>query len=123
MEDVTITKLIKTFQFEAIEEGIGFFASPEDKAVGVASSKLKIGILKDVESGKEMLIVGNVFSTPEGGTDGFGIAIDETGLVSIKGSVLKVVKQEFVSHEAATETVESGEEYYLVGDRNVYRKP
>lgn len=120
---VNITKITKVSQYETLENGIGFLLSPEIGGAAIAGNDIYMGIVKDSETEEELIVIGKLESDEEGQTTGFGIIITQDGKVGIKGKSLKISKPEFTSHEEASSALEKGEEYYLVGDRNVYRKP
>ena len=53
-----------------------------------------------------------------------GISIAQQGnVIFINAPVIVISRKTFSSHEAADAALLSGEEYYLQGDRLVYRKP
>jgi hypothetical protein len=117
--ELQATKIIKQGIIEVNDAKIGYVNSPEDKLAGIVSSTLSITVLK-TETGENMVIVGKVEPTPTG-LDIQGIVVHDNGKVAIGGQIF-VQKKEFATHEAANAALESGEEYYLAGDNNVFRK-
>jgi hypothetical protein len=58
----------------------------------------------------------------ENGIKGLSISSDGE-IVYINASKVVITRKSFASHEAADAELLQGEEYYLTGDRIVYRKP
>lgn len=117
--ELQATKIVKQTVLELNDSNIGYVNSPEDKVAGISSPSLKIYVL-ETETGERMAVVGDVEPTATG-LNVKGVLVHDNGKVVIGGKV-HVLKQEFTTHEAAIESLESGEEYYLQGDNNVYRK-
>lgn len=114
-------KIIKQSFAELNEAGIGYVNSVEDKGAGIISDTLSVFVLK-TESGENMIVVGSMEPKEEGGFDIKGLVVHDNGKVALGANQIFVQKKEFDSHEDATNALEKGEEYYLAGDNNVYRR-
>lgn len=115
-----IVNIIKLPIAELNESEIGYVNSPEDKLAGIVSPTLGLYVLK-TESGENMVVVGKIEPLEEGGLNILGLIVHDNGKVAIGGKIF-LQKKAFDTHEAALNSLESGEEYYLEGDNNVYRK-
>lgn len=82
------------------------------QSVGMASMITKI-------EGKNSLMIGD-----EGETEWKGIIVTDNGeTIYITSSKVVILRPKFNSHSEADALLVSGQEYYLNGDRGVYRKP
>lgn len=118
---VEVAKVIKQSFAELNEAGIGYVNDVESKGAGIVSETLSVFVLK-TESGENMIVVGSMTPKEEGGFDIKGLVVHDSGKVVIGANQVFVQKKEFESHEDATNALEKGEEYYLAGDNNVYRR-
>ena len=81
-------------------------------SVGMASMITKI-------EGKNSLMIGD-----EGETEWKGIVVTDNGeSIYINASKVVILRSKFNSHAEADAELATGQEYYLNGDRGVYRKP
>ena len=88
------------------QEGAAFIQG--DNVIGLAATES--GVIK---------VVG---VATENGIKGLSISADGE-IVYINASKVVITRKSFSSHEAADAALLAGEEYYLTGDRIVYRKP
>jgi hypothetical protein len=59
-----------------------------------------------------------------GGEEPKGILMEEDGsMILIDATAIIIKRKTFASHAEADESLLQGEEYYISGDRGVYRKP
>lgn len=88
------------------------------EAVGLIGKTIFSAIT--VDDGKEKIFIGNV---DESGSFS-GLIIEEGGkTVVINAESVLILRPKFNSHSEADALLVSGQEYYLNGDRGVYRKP
>lgn len=89
-----------------------------DEAVGIVGTSVFCAI-SEFEN-KENLYIGN--SAENNGFKGI-IVTDGGETVLILASKIIIIRPSFNSHAEADAQLTSGQEYYLNGDRGVYRKP
>ena len=88
------------------------------EAVGLIGKTIFSAIT--IDDGKEKIFIGNV---DESGSFS-GLIVEEGGkTVVINANNVLIIKPSFNSHLEADAALQSGQEYYLIGDRGVYRKP
>lgn len=88
------------------------------EAVGLIGKTIFSAITED--DGKEKIFIGNV---DESGSFS-GLIVEEGGkTVVINANNVLIIKPSFNSHLEADAALQKGQEYYLIGDRGVYRKP
>lgn len=103
----------KTTYF-TVNDTAGLFISETGAGV-ISVSGAIIGIGKDTS---EVIALGYIADTLK------GIAISDIGkVITISAEKIIISRKTFTSHEAADAALAKGEEYYLQGDRLVYRKP
>lgn len=89
------------------------------EAVGIVSNTIFSVVTKNTES-IETAYIGYA----EEGQEFKGIYVTDGGkLVMINADKIFIKKPTFQSHAEADAALESGQEYWLAGDRNVYHKP
>jgi hypothetical protein len=103
-----------TPQIEMNADSIGFALTPD--GVGIVSNTGKVVVVK-TETG-ELIAIGNIEDEIK------GIRVTGDGkIVFINADTIVILRQTFASHAEADAALQVGEEYYLQGDRGVYRKP
>jgi alanine dehydrogenase len=103
-----------TPQIEINQDSIGFALTPD--GVGIVSNTGKVVIVK-TETG-ELIVIGNTEDEIK------GIRVTGDGkIVFINADTIVILRKTFASHSEADAELQVGEEYYLLGDRGVYRKP
>jgi hypothetical protein len=111
---ISTTKLSQG-NFTSVNDSIGVALTQQgaafiqgDNVIGLAATES--GVIK---------VVG---VATENGIKGLSISADGE-IVYINASKVVITRKSFASHEAADAALLQGEEYYLTGDRIVYRKP
>lgn len=104
-------------QIELNQDSIGLaFLS---NSVGFTSKGASIGLVKGFFEGRVIAVVGNT-----NGDSCRGLMVSTDGeMLTINSNVVVIVRKTFASHADADAALITGEEYYLEGDRIVYRKP
>lgn len=103
-----------TPQIEMNADSIGFALTPD--GVGIISNSAHVVVVK-TEIG-ELIAIGNVEDEIK------GIRVTGDGeIVLINATTIVISRKTFNSHSEADAALQGGEEYYLQGDRGVYRKP
>lgn len=111
---ISTTKLSQS-NFTSVNDSIGV-ALTEQGAAFIQGDNL-IGLVA-TESG----VIKVVGLATEEGIKGISVSHDGS-IVFINASKVVISRKSFASHEAADAELLQGEEYYLTGDRIVYRKP
>lgn len=111
---ISTTKLSQG-NFTSVNDSIGIALTREGAAFIEGDNV--IGLLA-TESG----VIKVVGVATENGIKGLSISADGE-IVYINASKVVITRKSFASHEAADAELLVGEEYYLTGDRIVYRKP
>lgn len=116
--DSTNYSVVKHSQatFTTLDDTTGLAIMPEGAAF--ISGESIIGLVK-TESGV-ITVIGK--PTEDGKIKGISISADGN-TVFINASVVVIMRKTFSSHAEADAALISGEEYFLTGDRLVYRKP
>jgi hypothetical protein len=104
-------------QIEMNQDSIGFAITPD--GVGLISNSAKVVIFKTSDGG-EAAVIGNLEDPSV--VKGIYVAGDGARVV-INASEIIIVRKEFTSHAEADLQLQKNEEYFLQGDRLVYRKP
>lgn len=103
----TFTTLDDSTGIAIMTEGVGFVSNN----AGIALWKTEAGVIVAV-------------GVKDANEDLKGIIISSNGeLMKIEASHIIIQRKAFISHAQADNELLSGEEYYLIGDRIVYRKP
>jgi hypothetical protein len=120
--DAAVTIRI-TPQIEMNADSIGFIIHPD--GVGIISQGEANVVLYEIrESGEVIAIIGSLDNVDELYDVPKGIVVSGQGdKVIITSDIVVIKRKTFASHAQADESLEPGEEYYLAGDRGVYRKP
>ncbi len=113
-DENTAMTLRITPQFEFNADSIGFALTPD--GVGIMGLEAAVAVTK-TESG-ELIVIGNT----EDGIKGIRVKGDGS-IVFIDAATVVITRKVFASHSEADAALEVGEEYFLSGDRLVYRKP
>lgn len=111
---ISTTKLSQS-NFTSVNDSIGIALTAE--AAAFVQGDNVIGLVA-TESG----VIKVVGLTTEQGIKGISVSHDGS-IVFINASKVVITRKSFASHEAADAELLTGEEYYLTGDRIVYRKP
>lgn len=116
--DSTQFSVVKHSQatFITLDDTTGIAIMP--KGIAFVSGDAVIGLVK-AENGAVL-----VHGLPQEDGSIKGISVSSDGsIVHINASKIVIVRKAFISHAQADNELLSGEEYYLIGDRIVYRKP
>lgn len=117
--DAAVTIRI-TPQIEMNADSIGFAIHPEGVGL-ISQGQANIILYKIQETGDVIAVIGNLEQDDDLPK---GILVDGQGnKVMITSNVILLNRKTFQSHAEADGFAQSGEEYYLAGDRGVYRKP
>lgn len=111
--------LIKVVQ---LPSGKGMFASITDDAVGIMAETLVIGIGND-DDGKNIIVIGAPNELEDSEDMPKGIIVTRDGTILLNSERVFIQRAEYGSHAEADLALLKGQEYYLIGDRNLYRKP
>ena len=111
---ISTTKLSQA-NFTHVNDSIGVALTAEGAAFVQGDNV--IGLV-----GTESGVIKVVGLTTEQGIKGISVSHDGS-IVFINASTVVITRKEFISHAQADNELISGEEYYLTGDRIVYRKP
>lgn len=116
--DSTQFSVVKHSQatFTTLDDTTGLAIMPE--GIAFVSGDAVIGLVK-AENGS-ILVHG--LPQEDGSIKGISVSADGS-IVHINASKIVIVRKAFISHAQADNELLSGEEYYLIGDRIVYRKP
>ena len=116
-EDMAITMRV-TPHLDINADSMGVAIIPG--AVGLLSQGQANVILYKIEDGNIIAVMGNVESD-----DGpVGIRVSGDGdTVFINSQTVVIHRKTFQSHQEADAALIPGEEYFLAGDRSVYRRP
>lgn len=88
-------------------------------AVGLISKGATIALVKGDSASNVIAIIGNT-----SGDSPIGLFVSADGqTLTINSNVVVISRKTFNSHGQADVALQTGEEYYLAGDRLVYRKP
>lgn len=112
-QDLVLARTGTTIEMNDDTTGIIF----TNQGVGFSSPYAAIAIGRF--EGKRFLIFE---TTGEGEQKGIRMAEDGSKLI-IKADAVIIFRKTFASHAQADSELLTGEEYYLAGDRGVYRKP
>ena len=112
-QDLVLKRGGSTLELNTDSTGIQF----HNFGVGFTSPNAAIGFAKFGD--KRLLLFA---TTGEG--EPKGVLMEEDGsLLVIDATAIIIKRKTFASHAEADESLLAGEEYYISGDRGVYRKP
>jgi len=107
-------------QFEMNADSMGFAIHPDGVGL-ISNGQASIVLYRIQETGDVIAVIGNLEQDDDLPK---GILVDGLGkTVMVTSDVILLNRKTFASHAEADEIAETGEEYYLEGDRGVYRKP
>lgn len=119
-EDAAITMRMSA-HLDVNQDNIGFAIYPEGAGL-ISQGYANVILYKLPDTGEVIAVVGNISDEEADLPKGLLVSGNGDTLYVTSATVI-INRKSFNSHSEADDALEVGEEYFLKGDRSVYRKP